>query len=221
MCAINGFNFSDKNLLDQMNAITSHRGPDGVGSFYDEDMFLGHNRLSIIDISESASQPMKSNDERFTIVYNGEIYNFLELKKELESYYNFKTKSDTEVILAAYSKWGKNCLNKLNGMFSFAIWDKEKRELFLARDPMGIKPLYYFWDNNKLIFSSEIKAILEHDIPRILNKEALNHYFRVLYVPEPLTMFEGIYKLPPATYAILSNGELKIEKYQKHKNLSN
>ena len=215
MCAINGFNFSDEELLNRMNIITSHRGPDGKGAFYDEGVSLGHNRLSIIDISESASQPMLSSDGRFAIVFNGEIYNFKELKKELEGEYNFKTKSDTEVILAAYSKWGKDCLNKLNGMFAFAVWDKEKKELFLVRDHAGIKPLYYFWDNNKFIFSSEIKGILEHDVPRILNKEAFNHYFRVLYTPEPLTMFEGIYKLPPATYAVLSNGKLKIEKYWK------
>ena len=215
MCAINGFNFSDEELLNRMNIITSHRGPDGKGAFYDGGISLGHNRLSIIDISESASQPMLSSDGRFAIVFNGEIYNFKELKKELEGEYNFKTKSDTEVILAAYSKWGKDCLNKLNGMFAFAVWDKEKKELFLVRDHAGIKPLYYFWDNNKFIFSSEIKGILEHDVPRILNKEAFNHYFRVLYTPEPLTMFEGIYKLPPATYAVLSNGKLKIEKYWK------
>ena len=215
MCAINGFNFSDEELLNRMNIITSHRGPDGKGAFYDGGISLGHNRLSIIDISESASQPMLSSDGRFAIVFNGEIYNFKELKKELEGEYNFKTKSDTEVILAAYSKWGKDCLNKLNGMFAFAVWNKEKKELFLARDHVGIKPLYYFWGNNKFIFSSEIKGILEHDVPRILNKEAFNHYFRVLYTPEPLTMFEGIYKLPPATYAVLSNGKLKIEKYWK------
>ena len=215
MCAINGFNFFDEKLLDQMNITTSHRGPDGKGVFYDDGVSLGHNRLSIIDVSESASQPMLSNDQRFSIVYNGEIYNFQELKQELEGEYNFKTKSDTEVILAAYSKWGKDCLNKLNGMFAFAIWDKEKKELFLARDHVGIKPLYYFWDGSKFIFSSEIKGILEHNVPRVLNKEAFNHYFRVLYTPEPLTMFEGIYKLPPATYAILSDKELKIEKYWK------
>ena len=215
MCAINGFNFSDEKLLDQMNLATSHRGPDGRGVFYDEGISLGHNRLSIIDTSESASQPMLSYSGRFAIVFNGEIYNFKELKKELEGEYNFKTKSDTEVILAAYSKWGKDCLNKLNGIFAFAIWDKEKKELFLARDHVGIKPLYYFWDNDKFIFSSEIKSILEHNVPRILNKEAFNHYFRVLYTPEPLTMFDGIYKLPPATYAVLLDGKLKIEKYWK------
>lgn len=215
MCAINGFNFSDKELLVQMNTATSHRGPDGTGVFLDKDISLGHNRLSIIDLSENALQPMKSNDENLIIVFNGEIYNFLELKEELKSFYDFKTKSDTEVILAAYSKWGRNCLNKLNGMFAFAVWDKEKKELFLARDHIGIKPLYYFWDNKKFIFSSEIKGILEHNIPRVLNKEAFNHYFRVLYTPEPLTMFDGINKLPPATYAVLSDGKLKIEKYWK------
>lgn len=212
MCAINGFNFKDECLVLKMNRATSHRGPDGTGVFVDDNITLGHNRLSIIDLSDSASQPMKLGDGNLRIVFNGEIYNFQELKKELSSY-PFKTKSDTEVILASYKKWGSGCVKKFNGIFSFAIWDNVKQELFLARDQMGVKPFYYFWDGNRFIFSSEIKAILEHDVPRNLNKDAFNHYLRVLYVPEPLTMFDGIKKLPPANYAILRNNELTIYKY--------
>lgn len=212
MCAINGFNFNAKDLILKMNKITSHRGPDGTGVFCDDEISLGHNRLSIIDTSDSASQPMKSFDGNLIVIFNGEIYNYKELKKELSSY-PFKTKSDTEVILAAYQKWGKDCVKKFNGIFAFAIWDKLKKELFLARDHIGVKPLYYFWNGKKFIFSSEIKAILEHNIPRFLEREAFNYYMRVLYVPEPLTMFSGIKKLSPATRMILNNSNLIIDKY--------
>ena len=218
MCAINGFNFKDEDLILKMNKITAHRGPDGTGVFVNDNISLGHNRLSIIDLSKQANQPMKSFDGKQVIVLNGEIYNFKELKKELKDY-PFKAKSDAEVVLAAYRKWGHKCVKWLGGIFAFAIWDKEKDELFIARDHIGVKPLYYFWDPStgseqaKFIFSSEIKAILEHKIPRILNKEAFNHYLRVLYVPEPLTMFDEISKFPPASFGVLKNGKFKITSY--------
>ena len=124
MCAINGFNFENKDLIQKMNQATEHRGPDGTNVFLDDLISLGHNRLSIIDLSDRANQPMASFDGRQIIVFNGEIYNFKELKRELEDY-PFKTESDTEVILAAYKKWGNDCAKKLNGIFSFAIWDRE------------------------------------------------------------------------------------------------
>lgn len=213
MCAINGFNFENRELAEKMNKTTSHRGPDGTGIFVGEGISFGHNRLSIIDLSEAASQPMTSQDDNLVIIFNGEIYNFRELKEELKLSYFFKTKSDTEVILAAYQKWGEDCVNRLNGMFAFAIWDKLQKKLFLARDHFGIKPLYYFWDGKKFIFSSEIKAILEHGIERKLNKEALNHYLRVLYTPAPLTMFQGIYKMEPGSIATLKNGVFSVKKY--------
>ena len=220
MCAINGFNFKNENLLSQMNAVTAHRGPDGVGVFFDDQVSLGHDRLSIIDLSQDASQTMRSNG-RYTIVFNGEIYNYLELKKELKNEYSFITKSDTEVILAAYKKWGKDCVKKFNGIFAFAIWDRYEKELFLARDHIGVKPLYYFFDGKKFIFSSEIKAILEHDIHRGVDIDAFNFYFHVYYVPEPLTMFAGIKKLPAASFAILKNNKLSIEKYWRVMDFSN
>lgn len=213
MCAINGFNFKDEGLAAKMDKATSHRGPDGTAVFTDENISLGHNRLSIIDLSAAASQPMRSNDGSLVIVFNGEIYNFLKLKEELRNSYQFKTNSDTEVILAAYKKWGSDCVKRLNGIFAFVIWDKEKKELFLARDYAGIKPLYYFFDGDRFIFSSEIKAILEHDIPRILNREAFNHYLRLLYVPEPLTMFKGISKFPAASFGVLNGKKLSISRY--------
>lgn len=211
MCSINGFNFKDERLILRMDQSTCHRGPDGSGIFLDEGISLGHDRLSIIDLSDQAGQPMTNG--RFAIVFNGEIYNFKELKNELEGSYLFKTGSDTEVILAGYQKWGNDCVKKFNGIFAFAIWDKEEKELFLARDPLGVKPLYYSHDGDRFIFSSEIKAILEHDIPRKLNREAFNHYLRVLYVPEPLTMFEGVYKFPPASFGVFRNGKLDIQRY--------
>src|SRR3989344_6056744 len=213
MCSINGFNFYDRELLNRMNITTSHRGQDANGVFIDEGVSLGHNRLSIIDLSSNANQPMSDNEKELIIVFNGEIYNFQEIKKELEGEYEFKTKSDTEVILAGYKKWGKDVVCKLNGMFAFAIWDKRKQELFCARDHVGIKPFYYFWDGKRFIFASEIKAILEHNLPRILNRKAFNHYLRVLYVPEPLTMFEGIKKLPPASRVVLKGQKLDIDVY--------
>ncbi len=213
MCAINGFNFKNEALILKMNRVTSHRGPDGTGVFLDENISLGHNRLSIIDLSASAGQPMKSENGRFIIVFNGEIYNFNNLKKELLEFYKFNTNSDTEVILAAYEKWGSDVPKKLDGIFAFAIWDKERKELFLARDHVGVKPLYYYFDGKNFIFSSEIKAILEHDIPRVLNKEALNHYFRMLYVPNPLTMFENIFKFPPGHCGILKENKLEVSCY--------
>lgn len=213
MCAINGFNFKDQGLIGKMNAENRHRGPDGSGVFLDEKISLGHNRLSIIDLSDAASQPMKSADGKLVIVFNGEIYNYRELKEELKGSYPFRTSSDTEVILAAYAKWGRECVKKFNGIFAFAIWDAAKAELFLARDHAGVKPLYYFYDGKRFIFSSEIKSILAHDVPRVVSKEAFNFYFHLYYVPEPLTMFEGIKKLPAASYAILKDGKLQIGKY--------
>ncbi|MDP3935316.1 MAG: asparagine synthase (glutamine-hydrolyzing), partial [Candidatus Giovannonibacteria bacterium] len=223
MCAINGFNFKDESLILKMNRATRHRGPDGTGVFLDEKISLGHNRLSILDLSGAASQPMVNGDGQFIIIFNGEIYNFKELKKELKDFYQFKTNSDTEVILASYKKWGPDAVKKFNGIFAFAIWDKTKEELFLARDHVGLKPLYYYLDGGRFIFSSEIKAILEHDIARKLNREAFNIYLRTLYAPAPLTMFEGIHKFPQAHYGVFSakggsasggkNGELKLTKY--------
>ncbi|NQU77786.1 asparagine synthase (glutamine-hydrolyzing) [Candidatus Falkowbacteria bacterium] len=211
MCGINGFNFKDETLIAKMNERVKHRGPDDSGFWADDNLSLGHQRLSIIDLSERGHQPMHS--DKYIIVFNGEIYNYKEIKKELPDY-QFKSDSDTEVILAAYEKWGRDCLAKLNGIFAIAIWDKEKKELFLARDRVGVKPLYYYFNNGKLIFSSEIKAILEHfDVKREVDVEALNHYFRLLYVPAPLTMFKGIKKLEAGHYLIFRNGEVEIERY--------
>lgn len=213
MCGISGFNWKDESKVAEMVQALSRRGPDADGIFVDEGISLGHNRLSIIDLSSNANQPMFDNEKELVIVFNGEIYNFEEIKRELEGEYKFKTKSDTEVILAGYRKWGKDVVNKLNGIFAFAIWDKRKEELFCARDHAGVKPFYYFWDGERFIFASEMKAILKHDIPRTLNKNAFNHYMRVLYVPEPMTMIENIHKLPLKSTLILKGNNLSVAKY--------
>ncbi|MEK7567321.1 MAG: asparagine synthase (glutamine-hydrolyzing) [Patescibacteria group bacterium] len=213
MCGISGFNWKDENKVSSMVGELNHRGPDAKGIFVDEKISLGHNRLSIIDLSARANQPMFDNDKDLVIVFNGEIYNFEDLKRELEGEYEFKTKSDTEVILAGYKKWGKNVVNKLNGMFAFAIWNKSKEELFCARDHAGVKPFYYFFDGDRFIFASEIKAILKHATSRKLNRNAFNQYLRMLYVPEPMTMIENIYKLPPKSTLTLKDKNLFVEEY--------
>lgn len=213
MCGINGFNWQDENLIKSMNTKIAHRGPDDDGVFMLPEISLGHRRLSIIDLSSAAHQPMKTPDGRYAIVYNGELYNFKEIKAELKEF-NFFSNSDTEVILYAFAKWGVDCLKKFNGIFAFAIWDADKKELFLARDQFGIKPLYYFYKNGKFIFSSEAKAILEHNnVGRELNYNALNNYLRFLYVLGPETMWADIKKLPPAHYARLRGDNLEIKRY--------
>lgn len=214
MCGINGFTFSNPKLLRKMHETTHHRGPDDEGFFESDEISFAHNRLSIIDLSEAGRQPMKTEDGRYTIIYNGEIYNYRELRTELESLgEKFRTESDTEVLLRAYAKWGKDGLKKLNGIFAFAIWDEREKQLDLVRDPIGVKPLYYYLDGKRLIFSSEIKAILDHDIPREIDQDSLSLYFRLLYVPGPRTMFKGIQKLMPGSIASYRQGDFHIERW--------
>ncbi|MBI2443835.1 MAG: asparagine synthase (glutamine-hydrolyzing) [Candidatus Magasanikbacteria bacterium] len=214
MCAINGFTFADRQKIEEMNRRTRHRGPDQTNCWVGEGISLGHNRLAIIDLSERGAQPMWDAAGEICIVYNGELYNFQELRRALEPKYQFRSASDTEVALYAYREYGRDCLAKFNGIFAFAIWDARSRELWLARDPGGVNPLYYFWDGQRLIFSSEIKAILAHDIPRAVDREAFSLFFELLYVPAPHTMFLGIKKLPPAHYLRWQEGEgIKVERY--------
>jgi len=214
MCSINGFNFKDESLIRKMVDLTRHRGPDQQGFFCDENVSLGNARLSIIDLSEKGRQPIWNEDQSIGIVHNGEIYNFRELRKKLqEKGHRFYSQTDSEVILHLYEEKKEKCLPDLNGIFSFALYDRKEKELFLARDRIGIKPLYYYFDGKKLIFSSEIKAILSHSIPREIDSEALSHYFRIFFVPSPLTLFKGIYKLPPAHYLVYKNGNIAIYKY--------
>ncbi len=214
MCGINGFTFPDSTLIRNMNTATAHRGPDETGEWVGEEISFGHNRLAIIDLSPRGHQPMWDAAHEVVIIFNGEIYNYQELRAELASEYTFNSESDTEVILNAYKKYGPECVKKFNGIFAFALWDTRTRELFLARDHAGIKPLYYCEQDNQLIFSSEIKAILEHAVPRHVNPVAFNLYFQLLYIPEPETMFAGIKKLPAAYYARWQQGKgLTMVKY--------
>ena len=199
-----------KSLIAKMNFTLSHRGPDDEGVYSDEKIALGHRRLSIIDLSNAGHQPMVSNDGRYYITYNGELYNFREIKNELRNY-QFKTLSDTEVILAAYATWGKNCLQKFNGMFAFAIWDKEKKELFMARDRLGIKPLYYCKNNNQFVFSSEIRSLLACGlIAKKINQQSLIDYMRYQTVHAPQTIVENVFLLMPGHFICLSENDFAI-----------
>jgi asparagine synthase (glutamine-hydrolysing) len=197
-----------------MNSVLSHRGPDGEGFFVDGPVGLGHRRLSIIDL-EGGKQPLFNEDQTKAIVFNGEIYNFQSLRAALVARgHRFETQSDTEAILHAYEEYGESCVRHLRGMFAFAIWDAEKRHLFLARDRIGIKPLYYFWDGAHFLFASEIKAILEDStVGRTLDFCALDDYLTYLYIPAPRTIFAGIHKLPPGHTLTISRDGLRQEEY--------
>jgi len=220
MCGIAGFlttkheQLTTDNLLDMGNAI-AHRGPDAHGEYLDTFVGLCHRRLSILDLSEAGNQPMFSSDGSIVIVFNGEIYNFLELRKELEADgVTFVSGTDTEVIIKLYEKHGVDCLAKLNGMFAFALWDKHQTRLFIARDRLGKKPLYYYMDEGRFAFGSEIKAILALlDIKKEIRLDAVHDFFAYQYIPDPKSIFKHIHKLPPAHYMILQDGNIEIEKY--------
>ncbi len=215
MCGICGFNWNDEKLIERMVQKIHHRGPDANGIKTFPEFSLGNARLSILDLSARGNQPMSGSDGKKWIVYNGEVYNFPQIKKELQSKgYKFNSNTDTEVVLKSYEEYGTKCLEKFNGMFAFAIWDEEKKELFLARDRIGIKPLYYYFKDGKFIFGSEIKSILEADsIKKEINMQSMYYYLGYEFVPAPETMFKNIYKLRQGHYAIFKNGDLKITKY--------
>jgi asparagine synthase (glutamine-hydrolysing) len=216
MCGISGIIGLDKvkgqSLIQPMMDAMQHRGPDAQGSFVDEQVALGHVRLSIIDLSHGADQPLHEASGRFVIVFNGEIYNYQEVKALID--FNWKTNSDTEVILAAYMKWGKDCLSKLNGMFAFAIWDKQEKDLFIARDRMGIKPLYYSVNNGVLVFGSEMRSLLASNlVSRKIDRQGLCEYLSRIAVKTPRTILSDIHQLLPGYSAIFKGGVLKTEQY--------
>lgn len=219
MCGIAGvYNFKgdpvDRDLIDRMTSTLRHRGPDGAGSFLRGEIGLGHRRLSIIDI-EGGSQPIKNEDGTICVIFNGEIYNFIELREELEKKgHVFKTRSDTEVIVHAYEEWGPRSVNRFNGMFAFALWDQNLKRLLLARDHLGVKPLYYVVLGNRLLFASEIKALLEDkQCPREVDLQALGQLFTLRYVVSPDTLFKGIKKVPPAHLMVVSEKGLETVRY--------
>jgi asparagine synthase (glutamine-hydrolysing) len=218
VCGIVSFDHSigiEVHRIAQMTESLSHRGPDNHGVWVKGPIGLGHCRLSIIDLTEAGHQPMSNDNGRFWISYNGEIYNFQQLRMELKTKgHRFKSLTDTEVIVHLYEEEGIECLSKLRGMFAFAIWDDNRRLLFLARDRFGQKPLYYYVDKQKLIFASEIKGLLASGLIQTLpDYEALHQYLFLGYVPHPRTGFMGIKKLPPAHFLMVDGGKVTLKPY--------
>ena len=228
MCGIVGFidsshSFSEqKNIIFEMNSILHHRGPDDKGTWTHEKglIAIGHTRLSILDLSSLGRQPMMSKSRKLVITYNGEIYNFNDLKKELiELGHNFKTQTDTEVLLVSIEVWGLEiALRKFKGMFAFAIWDEENKTLSLVRDRFGEKPLYYGWQKNTFMFSSEIKALKKHPSwEGNIDRQALGYYFKYSYVPTPLSIYIGIKKLSPGSIVSIqktSSGWMQLDEVE-------
>ena len=217
MCGIIGFNWKDKSLIKELANLLIHRGPDDSGYYINDTVSLGHRRLSILDLSKKGKQPMTNEDENFIIVYNGEIYNFKDIRKKLiEKKHRFISNTDTEVILHGYEEWGNDIVNKLNGQFAFCIYDKNKKELFLARDRLGIKPLYYYNKNGKFIFGSELKVIFKSNIKKEIDKEALNYYLIFGYTPSEKSILRDTLKLLPAHYLVYDLKNKKIKEYKKY-----
>ncbi len=206
MCAINGITKNDQALVVRMNNMTSHRGPDGTDVWEGDGVTLGHNRLAIIDLTENGHQPIHDPSGRYTIVFNGEIYNYRELKSELASAYVFRTESDTEVLLASWIVWGKDMFAKLRGIFACAIWDSHMRTLTLVRDHMGVKPLYYAQVNGAFVFSSELTALLSILPSPTLNQESVGFYLTMEYVPSSRTLLNSVQKLRPGTILTYREG---------------
>jgi asparagine synthase (glutamine-hydrolysing) len=221
MCGIVGkYNYKtgepvSHELIRGMSAKIAYRGPDDSGVYISGSIGLGHRRLSILDLSMLGHQPMASDDGKTWITYNGEIYNFIELKKDLvEKGYHFKSNCDTEVIIYLYREYGKECLKMLRGMFAFAIWDEERSQLFMARDRIGKKPLFYYDDGKTIIFASEIKSILEDPkVHKEINYEAFYDYFKYLYVPDPKSIYRNVSKLKPGHYLVCSKKGIEINEY--------
>ena len=204
----------DRALLRRMTAVMAHRGPDADGFHSGRGVGLGHRRLSIIDLA-GGDQPIYNEDRTVAVILNGEIYNFRELRVELEARgHRFATRSDTEVIVHAYEEYGARCVERLRGMFAFAMWDETERRLLLARDRVGKKPLYYVQDGECLCFASELKALLQDPaLKRVVDLEALDDFFAFGVVPAPRTILQGASQLPPAHYLIWEDGRVRIAEY--------
>ncbi len=220
MCGINGIISKDKNKEGQIHAMNDkiiHRGPNAEGVYVDELVALGQRRLSIIDLSDKGNQPIYNEDKSILVVYNGEIYNYQDLRNELEKFgHEFVTNTDTEVLVHGYEEWGYDLLQRLRGMFAFAIYDTKKEELFIARDYFGVKPLYYYEGEEVFLFGSEIKSFMVH--PRFekrLNKEMLGAYLTFSFTPGEKTFFQDVYKLAPGHYMVIDvkTRKKKISKY--------
>ena len=201
-------------LLQRMMDVIVHRGPDGEGQYVHGPVGLGHRRLAIIDL-DTGAQPMCNEDKTVWIVYNGEIYNFKELRQELlQKGHQFSSASDTEVIIHAYEEYGVDCLSRLRGMFAFALWDEKEETLFLARDRVGIKPLYYCDTGGALLFGSEMKSLLvDRDIKREVNPQAIDQFLTYHYLPGKKTLFQDIKKLAPGHYLVVKDGRVSCKEY--------
>jgi len=220
MCGIFGIIALDGPLnvlkyhLPNGTEILKHRGPDDFGHYLDQHVYFGHRRLSIIDLS-TGNQPMFNEDGSICVIFNGEIYNFQEIRKNLQKLgHHFQTNSDTETIIHAFEEWGRDCVDHFRGMFSFALWDVKKSIFFAARDRLGIKPFFYAVSNGVFMFASEMKAILQYpEISRDIDEDAMAAYFTLAYIPNPMTIYKQIRKLPPGHTLEIENGDIRIRKY--------
>jgi len=216
MCGICGFNWTDERLIERMKARLVHRGPDDHGSYVTEGISLGHRRLSIVDLSDAGRQPLSNEDGSVWITFNGEIYNHRELRTTLEANgHSFRSRCDTEAIVHAYEEYGLDFARHLTGMFALAIWDAPRRRLVLARDRLGLKPLYYTLTEGQLRFASEIKALLaDPTLPRALHRQGLFDLLGYEFVPAPATLLEGVRKLLPGCLLTLeADGRARITRY--------
>jgi len=220
VCGIAGiFQFNgdrvDPELLREMTALLKHRGPDGEGFYIGNDVGIGHRRLKIIDLSENGKQPMSNEDKTVWVSCNGEIYNYKKLTSELKSKgHFFRSRSDSEVIVHSYEEWGIRCIERFHGMFAFVLYDCRAKKMFLVRDRLGIKPLFYYTGKNRLLFSSEIKAILvDPDVPREMDKKCLHNYLSLNYVTAPLTLFKNIFQILPGHYLQAEKGGCNVKRY--------
>lgn len=204
----------EEKILQAMTGALAHRGPDGEGYWTGKSIGFGHRRLAIIDL-EGGRQPLSNEDQSVWVIYNGEIYNYRELTDELKQKgHRFQTRSDTEVIVHAYEEYGTNSFKHFQGMFSFALWDERRRTLFLVRDPVGIKPLFYYTDSEKILFASEIKAFLKHPAFKIgINWCAIDSYLTYGFIPAPQTVYQNCFKLKPGHFASISDGKIKVQSY--------
>jgi asparagine synthase (glutamine-hydrolysing) len=219
MCGICGvFTFRDRvdeASIARMQGTLKHRGPDGEGVYVDEHVGLGHVRLNVMGFDPSSNQPMCNEDGSVWIAYNGQIYNHAPLREQLLAKgHRFRSDSDTEVVIHAYEEWDVDCLRRFNGMFAFAIWDRTRQSLVLARDRAGQKPLFYYAGGQGILFASELRALVQApEVPRIIRHEALNLYFAFLYIPAPHTIFQDVWKLPAGSYAVMTRDSLVCRRY--------
>jgi len=201
-------------MLEAMNQVIAHRGPDGDGFFCDRNVGLTHRRLAIID-PRGGIQPFYNDDHSIALSFNGEIYNYVEIQRELEADFHFRTHSDTEVVVRAYEKWGISCLDRFQGMFAFALYDARRRKLYMVRDRVGIKPLFYYHTSDRLVFASEILAVLKvSGVQKDIALETLSAFFRYQYIPTPHTVYKNMYKLEPGYYLEIDTHGGQVHKHQ-------